>query len=203
MKKEQLEKILLIALIFLGFLYAYYSFLLQPEIGSLEQTNAQLARAEINYVQLSNYAAHKSNLEQKIKEQEDLANKLNGELNSQISKPQVMVDLYSLAKTHTVDPQNLKFDALQDNGKYQTLGMLFTAQGKPADVLGMIQDLEKGSLKVTVQGINLVMQQGVMRSDLKLVEYSCKSEILDPNQIKPSFMNAKFGVDTVPHLFQQ
>lgn len=203
MNKEKIEKILFIALIIAGIGYVYYNYLLQPQLEVIQQKNAQLTKIQAHYLQLSNYARNMAGLQQEIKAQEDQDKKLSSQLNNQINKPQVMVDLYSLAKTHGVTPQNIKFDALQDNGKYQQLGMLFSAQGNPADVLSMIQDLGTGNLKVSVQGVNLVMQQGYMRADIKLADYAGKTAIGDAGLVKPPFMNAKFGVDSIPHLFQQ
>lgn len=200
MKKEKVQIIALAVLIGFGLIYAYYTYLLSPEIRVIKQKTGQLAQRQEYYLRLQNYAKNETGLDQEIKTLEQEIKGLKTKPTGHLDKPQIMVDLYALAKEKGVYPQTVAFAEPQVKSGYIELPVTFTSLGQPGNVLGMIATLvaQKNS-NLAVQAVNLTQQQGVLRAELKLTGFYSDDM---PPAAKPSFMNASFGVDNPAQMFQ-
>lgn len=200
MKKEKLQLIALAVLIGFGLLYAYYTYLLSPELGVIKQKTGQLAQRQEYYLRLHHYARNETGLEQDLKNLEQESKGLITQSVGHLDKPRIMVDLYALAKEQGVYPQTVAFAEPQVKSGYMELPVTFTSLGQPDNVLGMISALvtEKNS-NLAVQAVSLTQQQGVLRAELKLTGFFSDDT---PPADKPSFMNASFGVETPARMFQ-
>lgn len=184
-----------------GGLYAFVSYLFLPQWAVLQKQSQDLQRREAYYLKLKDA---QSNLPQFQKEAQDLQSQLqqqNAQMPGKLDNAQLLVDLYVLAKQNGVNPQSLTFEATQNKGNYQEIDTSFQCMGSSASVLTLIQDLQHGpSRRVAIRDVNLSMQNGVMKADLKLAAYASPSTNLTPGS-KPAFMNSPFGVDSPAKMF--
>lgn len=202
LKKEKLEKIILILFVVFGLGYAYMTFLLLPQMAVIRSSSNQLHIEKDRYRELLTYQENQSGLEQEINSLKTKVNQLNSQLPNQLDKPQLMVGLYTLAKQHSVIPQTISFEQAQDKGTYQDLEVNFRLLGKTADILTLIQDLQfGGSQRLAINSINLSVSEGIMQAELKLTAYASIGIINDSTQ-KPPFMNSPIGVDSPLKIFQ-
>ncbi len=202
LKKEKLEIIALILFVMFGLVYAYRTLLFVPEWMVIQSVTSQLDAQEKHYQELLTYQKNQSGLQQEIKTLETKVLQLNSQLPNRLDKPQLMVGLYTLAKQHSVIPQTIAFEQAQTKGTYQEMGMSFSCLGKTADILTLIQDLQfGGSQRLVIKSINLTVQQGTMRAELKLAANASIGISNDSTQ-KPAFMNLPIGVDSPTKMFQ-
>lgn len=202
MKKEKIEKIALSLILILGFGYAYTEFLLLPQWIVLQTSTSQLDIKKNDYQELLTYQGDQSGLQQKIITLETKVAELGTQVPDQLDKPQLMVGLYTLAKQHGVSPQSIAFEQAQTIGNYQELGMVFNSLGKPADTLAMIHDLQfGGSQRLVIKSINLTIQEGTMKAELKLAA-NASGGIPSASTQKPAFMNSPIGVASPTAMFQ-
>jgi len=200
MKKEQREKMLLVLVVVFGVIYLYVNYLFLPEWSNIQHQSKVLNERRNYYTDLTKYQAQVTELQQEIHNLESEIEKLKAQIPGSLDKPQLMVYLYETAKAFKVTPQNLSFEQIQNKGSYQALGMSFNCTGSPADVLGMIQKLQSTiTPRLTIQGVNLSVQQGVMRAELKLTAYAGLNSAIPA--LKPPFMNANLGVDSAARMF--
>lgn len=166
----------------------------------MQQQKQELTKRQTYYQKLQDA---QSNLTALQKEAQDLQGKMqrqSSQIPGKLDNAQLLVDLYSAAKQKGVNPQSLTFDNVQNKESYQEIDMTFTCEGSPAAVLTLIQDLQHGSaLQVAIRGVNLTLQKGVMKAELKLAAYTNSG--LNGTQSKPAFMNSSFGVDIPAKMF--
>ncbi|MCB8817976.1 type 4a pilus biogenesis protein PilO [Desulfosporosinus shakirovi] len=202
LKKEKLEKVILILFLIFGLVYAYITVLFLPEWTVIQSSTSQLNAQENHYQELLSYQNNQSGLQEEIKTLEAKVLQLNAQLPNRIDNPQLMVGLYTLAKQHSVIPQTLAFEQAQTKGAYQEMGMSFSCLGKTTDILTMVHDLQfGGGQRLEIKSISLTGTQQNMRADLKLTAYASLGSSGDSTQ-GPAFMNSSFGVDTPEKLFQ-
>jgi len=202
LKKEKLEKVILILFLIFGLVYAYITVLFLPEWTVIQSSTSQLNAQENHYQELLSYQNNQSGLQEEITGLEAKVHQLNAQLPNRIDNPQLMVGLYTLAKQHSVIPQTLAFEQAQTKGTYQEMGMSFSCLGKTTDILTMIHDLQfGGGQRLAIKSISLTGTQQNMRADLKLTAYASLGSSGDSTQ-RPAFMNSSFGVDSPEQLFQ-
>lgn len=200
MKKEKLEAIALAVLLGLGLVYAYYTYLLSPEIETIKQKTGQLSERGTYYLRLQNYADNEAGLDKEIQTLEQEMKGLAAMAPARLDKPQIMVELYTLAKQKGVYPQTVVFAEPQTKAGYLELPLTFSCLGQPEPILSLISALVADqNSKLALQAVNLTQQQGTLRAELKLTGYFSQDAL--PGE-KPPFMNASFGVDNAAQLFQ-
>ncbi|MHB1653752.1 MAG: type 4a pilus biogenesis protein PilO [Desulfitobacteriaceae bacterium] len=204
MKKEQAQKIILLILLGVGLIYGYVTYLFAPQWANIKSLAQRLQERQTYYRELQSYHGNPANLQQEIQTAEKQLKEGANQFPNSFDKPQIMVYLYTVAKQHSVVPQTVKFEQTQNKGFYQEMPLSLSCEGKSADVLSLIQDLQRGtSPRFATQSVNLTVQKGNMQGELKLVAYAAgTSETVDYSAGKPSFMNAPLGIGTVPKMFQ-
>lgn len=203
MKKEQIQKIVLFSLFGIGLIYSYITYLFSPEWTKIKNQEARLFERQNYYQSLLSNQGNLNGLQNEIQAAENQLKQSNLQFPNLLDKPQIMAYLYSLAKQHAVSPQSLKFEQAQNKGYYQEISLSFICQGKTADVLSLLQDIQKStSQRFTTQGVNLSVQQGVMRGEMKLTAYAVTQSGTDVSATKPSYMNTPFGIGNILNMFQ-
>jgi len=201
-KKERMELMILIIIVLFGLGSAYYKFFFTPEWMVIQSSTQQLNTQKVLYQELLSYQQNQSGLQQDIKTMETKVIELNSQLPARVDNPQRMVGLYNLAKQHSVTPQSIAFEQIQNKGTYQEMGLSFSCLGQTANILTLIQDLQLGgSQRLAINSINLSVSEGVMRAELKLTAYSSLG-ISNSLTQKPSFMDSPFGVGSPKEMFQ-
>lgn len=176
MKKEQRQKILLLVLLGAGAIYAYSTYLLLPEWGKIKSLQQSLGQRQGYYQQLQAHEGNRAGLQTEISQLNAKLKQASLSVPGRLDKPQMLVYLYTMAKGHGVKPQALKFEAIQAKGFYQEMPLSLSCEGKPEDILRLIQDLKNGSeQRLVPQSVNLTQQQGVMRGELKFLAYALSS----------------------------
>ncbi|MGC7873706.1 type 4a pilus biogenesis protein PilO [Desulfosporosinus sp. SYSU MS00001] len=201
MKKEKLQRIILAAIIMFGICYAYSKFLLLPHWEVIQNNNQRLKSLQNQYQELLNYQKDRTSLQKDIIMLENRVLQLKKQLPSRLDKPELMVELYTLAKQHGVNPQSISFDQSQNKGLYQEMGISLSCLGKTTDLLSFIHDLQFGrGQRMGIKSINLAGSQGNMRVDLKLTA-TILNGFSNNSSEKQSFMNSSIGVDSPEKMF--
>lgn len=200
-KKEKMEKIVLLLIVSAGLIYAYTTYFLFPKLEQIHSVVEIRNERQNYYQQLLNDRDNLTSVQKETQRLEEREKELSAQIPAQIDQPQLMVDLYTLAKSRGVLPQSLAYESIQNKGTYQVVGLTFISLGKPADILGMIKDIQQmPKQKIAILSVNLSTQQGVMRAELKLTGYAMNSSTRKGQ--KPDFMNVPVGVDTAGKMFQ-
>ena len=195
MKKQDLEKLVLVLIIGIALVYAYITYLFLPEWSVIQAKTDQLHEREGYYQTLVDYRVNEDQLKQEIKELEARSVELNRQIPTDLQEAQLMVDLYTIAKEHAVYPQALTFEQPQDKGAYQELNMTMSCLGTTADILSMIDDIQYGETRrLAVSGVNLSGAQGLMQASINFTAYAGKGSATEPTA-KYDFMNVPMGVD--------
>lgn len=202
LKKEKIEKIALILFIILGLVYSYMTFLFLPEWTVIQSSTSKLYAQRDRYQELLTYQQNQSDLLQELKTLETKIAQLNIQIPSRFDKPQLIFELYTLAKQHSVLPQSMTFEPPVIKDSYQGMEISFSCLGKTSDTFTLIQDLQSGNTqRLAIKSVHLSVVQGIMRTELKLTAYAStgKSNSLTK---KPTFMNVPIGVDSPVKIFQ-
>ena len=201
MKKEALEKVLL-AVLFLGMLvYCYITYLLSPELSSLEKLNTELQAQQGRYEQLLVYQGDKIGLQEEIKRLESENAALNAQIPSSFDRPQIMMYIYSVAKSAHVEPVSLNFEASKSSEEVQSMVLSFSGLGKINDILAFTKKIQfEGTQKLGIQSINLVNQNGMIKAEIKFVAYATNQSSENPS--KPSTLPTGQGLSTIEQMFK-
>lgn len=166
MQKEKLQKIVLVIIVGITLIYAYINYLLLPKWTLIQKQKEQLLNRQVYYGQLLTQQSNQAVLAKTITSLEDEGKDLTAQIPTQLDKPQIMADIYTIAKLHAVDPQTLKFEPLQNKGDHQELAMNLSYSGQTEDILSLIDDLEHTPLhKFALQSINLTVSKPVNGTD--------------------------------------
>lgn len=203
MKKDHVEKLVLLLLILAGAVYAYITYFLLPRVDVIKGDLRRLAERKTYYAVVQSYAADLSGLQRKIDTVKNQVNRQAQGIPSRLDKPQIMVDLYQMAKARGVYPQTLKFEPQKSQGSYEEMALTFTCLGNPGDVLNLLQDLQQYSKqKFAITSTSLVTEKGVMTAELKLNAYAVATSSTS-QAVKLDFMNAPLGMNSTTKLFSQ
>ncbi len=201
MKKETLEKVLLAVLLFGVIVYSYITYLLSPELSSLEKLNAELQVKQGRYEQLLVYQEDKTGLQEEIKRLEVENTVLNAQIPSLLDKPQIMMYIYSVAKSTQVEPVSLNFEQSKSSEDVQSMVLSFSGLGKVNDVLAFIKKIQfEGAQKMGIQSVNLVNQNGTIKADIKFVAYASSKSSADAS--KSSTLPTGQGLTSVEQMFK-
>jgi type IV pilus assembly protein PilO len=140
MKKKGILITGLIILIGIGYVY-----LLVGQFGVLQKTSAQLYERKAYLVTLQDNYINFSGLKQ---EQTDLtaqAAELDLSIPKDLVKPDIMVFIFNLARNSGINPQDLTFEEMKDEGGYSSLAMNFSCTGSAANSYAFMEQLRKVS----------------------------------------------------------
>lgn len=157
MKKQKMQIIILIALIFIGLTYAYYIYLFQPKWQSIQQEKDKLSKLETQYQQLAAYQNNKTGLQKDIESSKEKTDEQGQNIISHIDKPQLLVDLFSLAKNCNVTPISLGLGDVNKKDNTESITIDLKVSGDTDNILTLITALQTTSLEnLAIQSINLV-----------------------------------------------
>lgn len=201
MKKETFEKVLLAALLLGGLVYSYVTYLLGPELNTLESLNNELQMKSTHYDQLLGYQGNLKGLEEEIKSLQVQNAELAAQIPSIIDKPQRMVYIYSVAKSAQVEPVSLTFEPSKNSGDVQSMVMSFSCLGKINDVLTFAKKIQfEGTQRMGIQSITLVNQNGKVKADIKLVAYASNLKVQEPSA-EPTISSGK-SLTSIEQMFR-
>lgn len=201
MKKEALEKVLLMVLLFGVLVYSYNTFLLRPELSTLEKLNTELQAKQSRYEQLLVYQEDKIGFEEEIKRLEAENTTLDAQIPSSLDKPQMMMYIYSVAKSTQVEPVSLNFEQSKNSEEVQSMVLSFSCLGKINDVLVFMKKIQfEGTQKMGIQSVNLVNQNGTLKADIKFVAYASNNSPADASK-SPALLTGQ-GLSTVEQMFK-
>jgi Tfp pilus assembly protein PilO len=208
MKKEVLEKIFLVLLIFGGLAYSYITFLLEPQMDKIKMLSDELVNQQGRYDQLIAYQRSPLSLQEEIKQLEKQNTNLAAQIPNSIDKPQTMYYIYSLAKSAQVEPLSLSFEKPQNEANFQSMGMNFSCFGRVNDVLNFTKKLQfEGTQKMGIQSISFVNQNGGIKAEIKLVAYASNIKITEDSvqSVQPSGqpLTPGQGYSSVEQIFQK
>jgi len=201
--KQQVEKAGLAVLLAAAALYIYANWLWQPQVARVYEQAQELRRQQEHLRLLNSYAANAGLLAQETSQAEAALAKLQKQVPATLNKGNLLVNIYTLAKRHGVQAQNLTFEELQQKGNVREMGMALVLTGAAEDVLATIKDLQYGdTLHLAVQSVTLGADKNGVKADLKLLALAAAgSTAVVPET--PGYMNSPFGVDSVAKLFRQ
>lgn len=165
-KKEKKQKIALAIILALTLIYAYINYLFIPKLALLQEQRKQLQNRQAAYQQLFSFQSNQAGLAKTSESLEGEAKNLTALIPSQLDKPEIMVDIYTIAKLHAVEPQTLKFEPIQNKGDHQELTMNLSCFGQTEDILSLIDNFEHTPLhKFALLSTNLTTAKAASRTD--------------------------------------
>ncbi|MHB8124020.1 MAG: hypothetical protein ACYDEJ_00020 [Desulfitobacteriaceae bacterium] len=205
MKKEKVQKIMLLIIILFGIAYSYYTYLFIPEWSVIQSSTAQLQDRQSYYQRLLGYSAKVSEIDNEMKTLDAQRKQLISQSSSKLDKPQLLVYLYNIVKQSQVVPENVTFGQPLDKGTYQELPLTLTCSGKVNEVLSLIQNLQySGTQRFAIQSTKLSDQLGTLQVELKLTVYvPVLPEIGTEPGPKPPYMIYPFGTGTTAQIFNE
>lgn len=172
MKKEEIQKIILGALIASGVIYSYVSYLFLPELSQIQSLGGQLQVKQAQYHQLVNLQAQKNDLQQQISIAEEELQKGSLQVPGRLDKPELAMKLYNLANNHGVSAQSLRFDPPKNKGIYQEMTLSFDGVGPASSIVAFISGVEHEQPILAIQSVNLTNQNGLLHCDIMLTAFA-------------------------------
>lgn len=198
--KEQAQKLFLLLLVVFAVLYSYANYIFLPQWNHLVDLRQQVQQSQALLQKLTYYSQHRASLEQQISAAQEQLIKGTEQVPALINKPQLTVDIYSMAKLRGVIPDSIKFDKIQSQGSSQTMGVHFSGSGQAVSILEFVQDLHKSKDLLSVQEFTISANQGSMHVELGITAYAT-SGLAITSEEKPSYMDYPFGVTSLFNLF--
>lgn len=194
MTKEKMQKITLVIILGLGLIYAYVSYLFLPKWTLIQNQRDQLEKKTASYQKLNTYQSNQEEIAKTIADLETEVKDLAAKIPAQLDKPQIMVDIYTMAKLHAVEPQTLKFEPIKTVGDHQELSMNLSYIGPAENIINLIDDLQHTSLhKFALHSVNL----SVSKPDNKKNEKTTNI-LLNPDKVTTSdILGAIKNIDPV------
>ena len=166
-----MEKLALVLIIGIALIYAYINFLFLPKWTSIQQQREQLQKKQAYYQQMLSNQSDQTGLKKTIEGLEGQAKELTAQIPSQLDKPKIMVDIYTIAKLHSINPQTLKFEPIQKKGDHQELAMNLSCSGQIEDILSLIEELAHTPLqKFALQSINITRANASSGTDKTIID---------------------------------
>lgn len=188
-----MQKIALALIVGFSLVYVYANYLLLPKWILLQEQRKQLQNRQSYYQELLSYQSNQVELAKTCNDLEETARNLTALIPSQFDKPQIMVDIYTLAKLHAVTPQTLKFETIQNKEDKLALVMNLNCSGQAKDIISLIDDLEHTPLhKFVLQSINL--------SSAKSAKTPAATEKVNVLESDSSYTNIAAGMPDKPQL---
>lgn len=177
MKKESRQLILLIALIAVGGIYAYHTYLFTPEWMKIQNLKGQIQERQDRYEQLASHVGNSSALDAQIRDLEERSIELQAQIPLLIDKPNLVTDLYTVAKTNQVQPQAVNFDNSEAMDTYIIQSLTFTCLGSQENIIRMINDLQMDQeQRFTLESMRFTNDKGILQGELHLLAYATKGE---------------------------
>lgn len=195
MTKEKKQKITLVIILGLGIIYAYANYLFIPKWAMIQTQRDQILKKTGSYEKLLVYQSNQEELAKTIAVLESEAKALSAKIPSQLDKPQIMVDIYTMAKLHAVDPQTLKFEPIQTVGDHQELAMNLSYSGQVENIINLIDDLQNTSLhKFALRSVNLTVTKPNSQKDEKAINKQSNPEGISTSDILNAINNIDPGI---------
>lgn len=173
MSKESRQLILLLILVVGGIIYFYYSYLFIPKWADIQTIKGGLQERQSRYELLQTYGENGISLYNEINKLEAKNNELRKQIPQKINKPQLIVDLYTVAKVNQVQPQTVTFDELQSMDTYLIQPLTFTCLGTQASIIKMINNLQVGEdYRFTLESLDFSNDEGILSGEIRLNAYA-------------------------------
>lgn len=172
MKKEQTQKILLLALLIVGVGYTYYSYLFLPQWTQIQKLTNSISERQDHYKQLVILQQHQLELQEKAQLIAQQVKDRTVQVPEQINKPELALKFYNLANQYAISAQNFNYGAIQNKEGYQQIELTFTGVGTLPNVEAMLKDVLNGTPVFAIESVNLTNQKGLTNCTLKVLAFA-------------------------------
>lgn len=200
MSKEKLQVVVLAALILLGTVYAYVTFLLLPQMSVIQGKQQEIATKKEDVQRLLTYSANPQIFEREIQTQERELTKISEVIPIALNKPVLTYNIYTTIKRNNLLAESIVFDPPENKEFYQVMGMSFSVLGNSSDIMDCIYELHNSRDALVLRNVTFVAQEEGVKADLKFQAYARLGSI--DRTDKPPFMNSTFGIDSITKLFR-
>lgn len=175
MSKQSRQLILLLILVTAGIFYGYYVYIFTPKWADIQVLKQYRQEGQSRYEGLLAYREEGRSLYEELFELETKLDKLREQIPHQIDKPQLIIDLYTVAKINQVQPQEVTFEELQTMDTYVTQALTFTCLGTQESIIQMIDDLQtENNQGFTLESLNFTNNEGILTGEIRLITYASK-----------------------------
>lgn len=175
MKKETRQLILLIILIAVGGFYAYYTYLFTPEWEKIQSLEGILQERQERHELLLSYIGRSSELDAEIRDLEGKREELQARIPQEINKPDLVTDLYTVAKINQVQPRSVTFASSEKMDSYIIQTLTFSCLGPQENIIRMIDDLQMDEeQRFTLENMRFTNDQGILQGELQLKAYATR-----------------------------
>ena len=173
MKKETRQLILLVILIAVGGFYAYYTYLFTPEWEKIQSLEGILQERQERHELLLSYVGKNSELDAQIRELDGVREELQAQIPQEIDKPNLVTDLYTVAKINQVQPRSVTFASSEKRDNYIVQSLTFSCLGPQESIIKMIDDLQMDEeQRFTLENMRFSNDQGILQGELQLKAYA-------------------------------
>jgi|GEM_PF-1470280 len=172
MDKNAKQLIFLVILIISGLIYAYYAYLFTPEWANIQLLQQYRQEGQSRYEKLLAYQENRHELEEEIVNLEAEYIELHHKFPNQVDKPQIVRELYTVAKVNMVQPKSVTFGELESMDTYDIQAITFSCLGPQANVIKMINELQtEENLSYTLESLDFTNTEGILEGEIILKAY--------------------------------
>ncbi len=173
MSKESRQVFLLVVLLVVGVSYAYYTYLFTPKWADIQTLKGMYQQRQSRYELLLGYSGQEAYLSAEIKNLEKQSEELWKQIPSAIHKPDIVVELYTIAKQNQVEPLHVSFGETQGEKDYIAQRLVLNCRGSQEQITKLINDLQSANdQRFTLASLNFVHSEGVLNGEIHLIAYA-------------------------------
>jgi type IV pilus assembly protein PilO len=175
MNKQKNQIIILLAVIFLGVLYAFIQYLFLPQWDILKEKSAHIAERQAYLKKLEENDKILSSLKDQALDLTAQVSMLDKKIPKKLDKPNIMLTIYSMAKNIGLSPKSLNYDPINDEGEFYSMGMNFFCAGSAENIYTFTEQfLNVDKYTFTLDSISISPGEGGVSANMRLVAYAYK-----------------------------
>lgn len=175
MNKQKNQLLVLIGVVFLGFMYSYIQFFFLPQWGELQAVSVRISEREAYLQRLQENHERLPVLKENVDELEVQEGELRDVIPQELDYPDIMMTVYSLAKDNGLTPINLSYEGVKEDGQTVTMGMSFSCTGPRENIHNLIDQFLKGNEYIfALQSISYSDSQEGVSANMKLTAYTLR-----------------------------
>lgn len=175
MNKQKNQILILLGVIMTGVLYVYIQYFFLPQLGVLKEKTDHLAARQAYLWKLEENDRILPSLKEQAQDLTVQASALDKSVPKKVDKPDIMLTVYNLAKKNALNPKNLNYEPVKDEGGFYTMGMNFDCTGSAESVYRLAEQFLQGNKYIFVlDSISMSPGEGGVSAKMRLVAYIYK-----------------------------
>jgi len=195
------EKLLLGLFFFLSAAALYYFLVLNKQIKQINYLESQIAQRDEIVCEMYGKGFHKiSDMENKIKEHEQMIAQIYTMVPNIKDTPGLLVDIYYLLSKHYLSAENVTFGQLQEHQNYNTFIVDLNIKGTASNIQNFLKDMENYKRAVTINKLAFTPAEGdILETYIGLTVFVMHD--IEPDPLDYPFMSGQYGRESPFDIF--